>query len=174
MVRDNEVRDNERRARALWGLAPVIAIGLAVALLLIGLSMAVFNENLGKAEKLRDVTVQADILSASVTAALAFDDTNLAREYVDALGANRDVEAAGVYNTCVARWWRAMPARARGRPRPISFARHFWMAIMSLSPVRWFRPERRSARSICAPYASLCSDAWPARWASASSWSWPL
>ncbi len=92
------VRDNERRARALWSLAPVIAIGLAVALLLIGLSMALYNENLGKVEKLRDITVQANILSGSVTAALAFDDAKLAQEYVDALGANPDVESAGVYD----------------------------------------------------------------------------
>src|SRR5580692_338302 len=81
----------------VW-LTPIFAIVVAVSLMLAGLSMAVYNEHLAKAEKLRDVTVQADILSASVTAALAFDDANLAREYVDALGANRDVEAAGVYD----------------------------------------------------------------------------
>ena len=66
-----------------WTFAPIAAIGVAVGLLVVGLSMAVYNENLSKAEKLRDVTVQADILSGSVSAALAFDDTQLAREYVD-------------------------------------------------------------------------------------------
>ena len=82
----------------IWSFAPVVAIGVAVALLLAGLSMAVYNENLAKAEKLRDVTVQADILSGSVAAALAFDDAKLAQEYLNALGASRDVESAGVYD----------------------------------------------------------------------------
>lgn len=84
----------------IWRLrnfAPAIAVGVAVVLLLAGLSMVAFNENLSKIEKLRDVTVQAKILSGSVTAALAFDDAKLAQEYVDALGANPDVEAVGVY-----------------------------------------------------------------------------
>ncbi|HEY2661558.1 MAG TPA: HWE histidine kinase domain-containing protein [Caulobacteraceae bacterium] len=81
-----------------WSFTPAVAIGVAVSLLLVGLSMAIYNENLGKAEKLREVTVQADILSAGVTAALAFDDAKLAQEYVDALAANPDVESAGVYD----------------------------------------------------------------------------
>src|SRR5580692_7428160 len=88
----------QSRIWPIWSYAPVVAIGVAVAVLLTGISLAIFNENLGKAEKLRDVTVQADILSGSVAAALAFDDTKLAQEYVDALGASRDVESAGVYD----------------------------------------------------------------------------
>jgi PAS domain S-box-containing protein len=83
---------------AVARFAPVVAIGMAVGLLLIGLSMAVYNEDQSKVEKLREVTVQANILSGSVTAALAFDDSKLAQEYVDALGVNPDVEAAGVYD----------------------------------------------------------------------------
>lgn len=86
------------RTRSLLGFAPAIAVAAAAGLLVIGLSMAIYNEQLGKTEKLHDVTVQANILAGSVTAALAFDDAQLAQEYVDALGANRDVEAAGVYN----------------------------------------------------------------------------
>ena len=78
--------------------APQAAIVIAVGLVLAGLAMAIYNENLGKAEKLRDVTVQADILAGSLSAALAFDDSDLAREYVGALGANRDVESAAVYD----------------------------------------------------------------------------
>jgi PAS domain S-box-containing protein len=77
--------------------APIVAVGMAVALLIVGLSMAVYNENQSKSEKIRDVTVQANILAGSVTAALAFDDAKLAQEYVDALGVNRGVKAAGVY-----------------------------------------------------------------------------
>jgi PAS domain S-box-containing protein len=82
----------------LWRFTPVAAIALATAMILAGLLMALYSESVSKAEKLRDVSVQANILSASVTAALAFDDVKLAQEYVDALGANRDVQAAGVYD----------------------------------------------------------------------------
>jgi PAS domain S-box-containing protein len=87
----------DSRTWSFWSFTPAIATA-AAGLLLVGLSMAVYNEHLGKTEKLHDVTVQANILAGSVTAALAFDDAELAQEYVDALGANRDVEAAGVYN----------------------------------------------------------------------------
>lgn len=90
-----------RVKRYIWpsgSLAPIAAVGLAVGLLVVGLSMAVYNETLSRTEKLRDVTVQADILSGSVAAALAFDDAALAKEYVSALGASHDVEAAGVYD----------------------------------------------------------------------------
>jgi PAS domain S-box-containing protein len=81
-----------------WRVAPAMAIGVAVAMILAGLALALYNEGQTRAEKQRDVIVQADILAASVTAALAFDDVKLAQEYVDALGANQDVEAAGVYD----------------------------------------------------------------------------
>jgi PAS domain S-box-containing protein len=79
-------------------IASVVAVVVAVGLLAAGLSLAAYNEDLGRVEKLRDVTVQADILSGSVAAALAFDDARVAQEYLDALGANQDVEAAGVYD----------------------------------------------------------------------------
>ncbi len=81
-----------------WRPGPSLVIALAVGLVLAGLSMAVYNEHVAGGQKLRAVTVQADILSGSVTAALAFDDIAAAREYVAALSANRDVEAVGVYD----------------------------------------------------------------------------
>jgi len=88
--------------RRLFGpsrpLIPAVTVGAAVSLLVMGLSMAVYNEGLGRAEKLREVTVQADILARSVTASLAFDDSSVAKEYVQALGANPDVQVAAVYD----------------------------------------------------------------------------
>lgn len=76
-----------------------LAVAVAVAVLLAGMSMAIVNEHQVKAQKLREVGVQAEILAGSVAAALAFDDRATAREYVGALRANRDVEAVGVYDT---------------------------------------------------------------------------
>ncbi|MFN3521300.1 MAG: ATP-binding protein [Phenylobacterium sp.] len=81
-----------------WILSPLFAIGLAVALVLAGLTLAVFNEQQQRGQKLREVAVQADILAASVSAALAFDDHQAAQEYIAALRVNREIEAAGVYD----------------------------------------------------------------------------
>ena len=79
-------------------LTPGITVAVAAALLLAGLSMAILNERQVKAQKLREVGVQAEILSGSVAGALAFDDHATAAEYVGALRASRDVEAVGVYD----------------------------------------------------------------------------
>jgi PAS domain S-box-containing protein len=79
-------------------LTPRLAVGVAVALLLAGLAMLVVNESLIKGQKLREATVQAEILAGSVAGALAFDDRATAAEYVGALHANPDVEAIGVYD----------------------------------------------------------------------------
>ena len=69
----------------------------AVGLVLAGLAVAAYNESLFRAQAAREAQVQADILAASVTAALAFDDEDAAHEYLDALRANPQVEAAGLY-----------------------------------------------------------------------------
>ena len=83
---------------ASWRQRPAVAAIIAVGLLLAGFSMAIYNEHLAAEQRLREVTVQAGILSGSVTAALDFDDRAAAREYVDALHANADIEAVGVYD----------------------------------------------------------------------------
>jgi len=75
-----------------------IAVIAAFALVLAGLLVAAYNENAFKAQATREAQVQADILAASVTAALAFDDEGAAQEYLDALRANPEVEAAGLYD----------------------------------------------------------------------------
>jgi signal transduction histidine kinase/CheY-like chemotaxis protein len=74
------------------------AVIAAVVLVLAGLALAGYNESTFKAQDRREAQVQADILAASVTAALAFDDEGAAQEYLNALSANPQVEAAGVYN----------------------------------------------------------------------------
>jgi signal transduction histidine kinase/CheY-like chemotaxis protein len=80
--------------RAVSTAAAMIA---AVALVLAGLTVAAYNEGLFRAQAAREAQVQADILAASVTAALAFDDEHAAQEYLAALRANPQVEAAGLY-----------------------------------------------------------------------------
>jgi signal transduction histidine kinase/ActR/RegA family two-component response regulator len=87
-----------REAIRSWALSPRLAVALAVALVVAGLALALFTEHQSREQKIREVTVQAEILAGSVTAALAFDDPREAHEHVDALRINREVEAAGVYD----------------------------------------------------------------------------
>ncbi|MDB5461261.1 MAG: integral rane sensor hybrid histidine kinase [Caulobacteraceae bacterium] len=84
------------RPRLLPTVGAVIA---ALVLVVAGLAVAAYNENTFKAQASREAQVQADIVAASVTAALAFDDESAAQEYLDALRANPQVEAAGLYNS---------------------------------------------------------------------------
>jgi len=97
-----------------WSINPLAAVALAAGFLVIGVVLALYNENQTKIEKLRQATVQASILSGSVSAALAFDDAKLAKEYVDALAADRDVEAAGAYDAS----GRLVAAYRRNGPPP--------------------------------------------------------
>ncbi len=90
--------------RALWraigrGLTrrPAIAFVLACGLLLVSLSLAVVNERLATVQNLRQAGVQAEILAASVAAPLAFDDRSAMAQYLTALRANPNIEAAGAY-----------------------------------------------------------------------------
>ncbi|HEY8614593.1 response regulator [Phenylobacterium sp.] len=71
----------------------------ALALLALGLLLGARAESVYRAQAARAAGVQAEILAASVTAALAFDDRPAMREYVDALRANRRIAAAGVYDS---------------------------------------------------------------------------
>ena len=86
--------------RPLMGRRAVSTAGaviMAIALVLAGLAVAAYNETAFKDQATREAQVQADILAASVTAALAFDDESAAQEYLNALRANPGVEAAGLY-----------------------------------------------------------------------------
>ena len=86
------------RTWTLRRLTPALTVAVAAALLLAGLAMAILNEQQVRAQKLREASVQAEILAGSVAGALAFDDHAAAREYAGALRANHDIEAIGVYD----------------------------------------------------------------------------
>jgi signal transduction histidine kinase len=85
-------------SRTRLGLPTLAALLAAVLLLAAGLMMARYEDQLYSAQQAKDVTEQARILAASVTAAIAFDDRNAAREYVEALAVNPELQAAGVYD----------------------------------------------------------------------------
>ncbi|WP_240320704.1 ATP-binding protein [Sphingomonas crusticola] len=76
---------------------PAIGIGLAFVLLLASLLLAYHNEDQARAEKVREVQVQARVLAGSLAGPLAFDDDDAAREYIDALKASPEFNAVGAY-----------------------------------------------------------------------------
>ena len=86
------VRVSER-----FGLKTVLV--LAAGLLLAGLAVLLFNERLYRQAREREVTSEASILAASVTAGLAFDDRQAVQEYVDAFGANPDIRGVEVVDS---------------------------------------------------------------------------
>jgi signal transduction histidine kinase len=80
-----------------WKLTPVVALATVIALLAAGVLMAYMSEWSYKDQKLNEVTVQAQILGSTVTAALVFNDRDAAQEYVNAVAANPEIRAAAVF-----------------------------------------------------------------------------
>jgi signal transduction histidine kinase len=85
-------------SRTRFGLPILAALLAAVLLFAAGLMMARYEDQLYSAQQLKDVSEQARILAASVTAAIAFDDRSAAQEYISALSVNPELLAAGVYD----------------------------------------------------------------------------
>jgi signal transduction histidine kinase len=89
---------NQRKVRKLFAFRPIRATGAAVLLLIAGALTASYQYHAAHLEKRRQLTVQARILAASVTAAIAFDDRFAAQENVNALMLDPRLDAAAVYN----------------------------------------------------------------------------
>jgi signal transduction histidine kinase/CheY-like chemotaxis protein len=77
-----------------------LVAGMAAAgmLLIAGLALAFYDSQIYKIQKLKEVTIQAQIMAASVTAPLVFDDADTTREYLNALQVNTEIDAAAIYN----------------------------------------------------------------------------
>ena len=84
------------RKKGNWPITAALAA--AVLLLIAGVGMARYEDQLYAAQQTRDIAEQAEILAASVTAAVSFGDSSAAQEYVEALEANPELRAAGVYD----------------------------------------------------------------------------
>ncbi|HVW72465.1 MAG TPA: CHASE sensor domain-containing protein, partial [Rhizomicrobium sp.] len=82
-----------------WNPSVLGALIAAAMLLAAGILMAIYEEQLYSAQQIKSVREQAQILAASVTAAIVFDDRKAAQEYVDALTVNPELLAAGVFDS---------------------------------------------------------------------------
>ncbi len=78
---------------------PWTALVGALILLMAGLVMALYEEQLYQTQRVREAREEAEILAASETAALSFKDRKAAEEYVDSVEVNPEIEAVGVYTS---------------------------------------------------------------------------
>ncbi|HSW06793.1 methyl-accepting chemotaxis protein [Aquabacterium sp.] len=76
----------------------ITVLASAVALLLAGSALVAYDVYAYRVQKAQEIAVQSDILAASVSAALEFNDAKVAQESLNALRANPDFAAAGVYD----------------------------------------------------------------------------
>ena len=88
----------KRRVSEPFAFRPGMSLVAAGLLLLAGALAAGYQYHSSHAEHRRQLTVQAKILAASVTAAIAFNDRTTAQEYVNALMLDPRLDAAAVYN----------------------------------------------------------------------------
>jgi signal transduction histidine kinase len=99
-----------------WRSAPATIFVIAVLIVVAGFAIIFQNEITYRASRDRQATVEAEVLAASVTAALDFGDPVAAQETVDAFRANRQVRLIGVYD----RGGRPLASYARGGKRPLA------------------------------------------------------
>jgi signal transduction histidine kinase len=81
-----------------WLNAPGMIVGIVILLVLAGIGVIIQNEAAYRDLQRQETRVQAEILAASVAAALDFDDAVAAREAVNAIRVNRQVRSVGVYS----------------------------------------------------------------------------
>jgi signal transduction histidine kinase len=106
---------------ARWSNAPAAIVLMVALLLLAGIGIILQNEAAYHDLQAQETRAQADILSASVTAALDFRDREATQQAVDAVRVNHQIRALGVYSedgALVARYGRdgAVPPARYAEP----------------------------------------------------------
>ena len=129
-----------------------------VAILAIGALLAIRSEIAHRSQTARQAEVQADILAASVGAALAFDDRTVMLEYLDALGVNREVAAAAVYDGS----GQAVAAFHRGRAKAPPGRMGGLGTVFTDRHVTVTRPVAEHGARLGAVYLETLPEAWPA------------
>ena len=82
-----------------WSNAPTAIVASVILLLLAGIGIIVQNEAAYRELQAQETRVQAEILAASVAAALDFGDNQATREAIDAIRVNRQIRTVGIYNS---------------------------------------------------------------------------
>jgi len=117
------------------GYAPTLIILAVSVLLLAGLGVIVQNEAAYRDRQQQETRVQAEILAASVAAALDFEDAAATQEAVNAIRVNRQVRTIGIYGDS----GRLVAGYGRDRSEPPAamgdIAPSAGRALMSIVPV---------------------------------------
>ncbi|HLY58266.1 MAG TPA: CHASE sensor domain-containing protein, partial [Stellaceae bacterium] len=82
-----------------WKLLLATILASAVAQFFAGTILALYDAQTYRTGKTREVTAEAQILAASISASLAFRDAKAADESLQSLKANSEIDAAGIYGT---------------------------------------------------------------------------
>lgn len=139
--------------------SPLLAIVATILLLLAGLTGAWLAERDFREQNIEQVRAHARVLAASVSAALAFDDITEAQRAVDALEANPDVVAVGVYTA----QGELFAGSTTGRSLPSTFAdapSHDYSGDHAHATMDVVESESR----LGAVYVELSTGAGPGRW----------
>lgn len=75
------------------------AVAAAALLLVLGIGLAIYEDRFAGRQHRQEITEQADILAASVTAAVEFADRRALSAYLNALTVNPEIFAAAVYDS---------------------------------------------------------------------------
>jgi signal transduction histidine kinase len=94
----SEARPSRPSGPRSFLLRPAAALGAVLLLVILGALATAYQYHSARVERHRQLTVQANILAASVTAAIAFNDRATAQEYVDALMLDPRLDAVAIYN----------------------------------------------------------------------------
>ncbi len=81
-----------------WRSGPFLILALAAFIVLAGIGTLIYNDRLYESMRRAETKSQAEVLAASVTAALDFDDAYAARDAVSAFGVNRQVRWVGTFD----------------------------------------------------------------------------
>jgi hypothetical protein len=81
-----------------WRSGPFLILALAAFIVLAGIGTLIYNDRLYESMRRAETKSQAEVLAASVTAALDFDDAYAANEAVSAFRVNRQVRWVGAFN----------------------------------------------------------------------------
>jgi signal transduction histidine kinase len=84
--------------KKLARLIPIVALVAALTMMLGGIILIVYRTAASREQAMREANVQAEIVAASVTPAVVFNDAATAKEYLNALRADVDIDLAAVYD----------------------------------------------------------------------------
>jgi len=87
----------QNRGSVRWRLVLVTVVTSIVAQILACAILAFYDNEVYKAQKIREVVVEAKTLAQSLTASLVFHDARSAQDYLNPLSANPDILTAGAY-----------------------------------------------------------------------------